>query len=270
MRCASVLPAAVIVLISNAFVLVHVWKNRAGPVETDITLTERELPRDYIPNGEDSVMLNLRWMDPPWTAYGYAYNSGGSGERPQFVGLWLDQKTLQELGFDTSIAPSDKKAFEFYQRQRPSVRSAFVALEYEGPAWRKHLEQADRESLEHAGLSQSNMQPHSDESDTHLVAVDAATDAERLRKRHPDRNSVIIVPGLAVEWFLPPDYRLPRPALLSGLVQAIPASIHVPRPFSDAFRRLPGDLRNAKYRVHLRYGTSFEPWIVGVEFPPPS
>ena len=28
-----------------------------------------------------------------------------------------------------------------------------------------------------------------------------------------------------------------------------------------------GDRSTAKYRVHLRYGASLEPWIVGVEVP---
>src|SRR5438067_11450665 len=126
MKRASLLAAAAIVLVANAFALVHAWRNRSGPVEADITLTERELPMSYSFDDDDSgVSLDLRWLNLAWVSFGL--------ERPP---LWLDQKALQELGFDTSVAASDEKASEFYQRQR--ARRGFVALEYDGPAWRKH------------------------------------------------------------------------------------------------------------------------------------
>ena len=246
MKRASVLTAAGIIVIANVFGLVHACRNRTGPVEADITLTERELPVSSLPNNRDSIVtLDLRWLDPPWTSHGWVGR--------QQVGSWLDQKTLQELGFDTSVAPSDKTATSFYARQRE--RRAFVALEYEGLVWRKYLEQTDREKRENA------------ESETHLVAIDAASDAERLRNRHLDRNSVIIVPAVVrIAVFHPANPgEPPRPALLSGLVQEIPTSIHVPRPFSDPLRGRDG--RNLKYRVHLRYGTSLEPWIVALDQP---
>jgi hypothetical protein len=257
MKPASLLTAVAIVLVANAFTLIHAWKNRAGPVDSDITLTERELPLPYKSNKEDSgVAFDLRWMDPAWELPGW--------ERPA---SWLDQTKLQELGFDTSGPLSDDRAAEFYQRQR--ARRAFVALEYDGPAWRKHLEQAER-----AEVSQSNVPVHLHESETHLVVIDASADASRLRARHPDRNSVMILPAV-VRIVVEPSSdanrgRPSRPARLSGWVQEIPRSIHVPRPFSDAFQRLPEDRRNVKYRVHLRYGASLEPWVVGVEFPAPA
>ena len=258
MKRASALTAAGVIVIANVFGLVHACRNRTGPVEADITLTERELPVSSLPNNRDSIVtLDLRWLDPPWTSHGWVGR--------QQVGSWLDQKTLQELGFDTSVAPSDKTAANFYARQR--ARRAFVALEYEGLAWRKLLEQADREKRENAGLSQSSVPPYLHESETHLVAIDAASDAERLRNRHLDRNSVIIVPAVVrIAVFHPANPgEPPRPALLSGLVQEIPTSIHVPRPFSDSWRGR--DRRNLKYRVHLRYGTSLEPWIVALDQP---
>jgi hypothetical protein len=250
MKRASALTAAGVIVIANVFGLVHACRNRTGPVEADIRLTERELPLSYLPNNRDSIVtLDLRWMDPPWTSHGWTYLSDG---RLQEVASWLDQQTLQELGFDTSVAPSDKTATSFYARQRE--RRAFVALEYEGLVWRKYLEQTDREKRENA------------ESETHLVAIDAASGVERLRNRHLDRNSVIIVPAVVrifVQHFFAANPW--RPPLLSGLVQEIPTSIQVNRPFSDLLRDR--DRRNVKYRVHLRYGTSLEPWIVALDQP---
>jgi len=164
MKRASFLAATAIVLVANAFALVHAWRNRSGPVKTDITLTERELPMSYSLNEDDSgVSLDLRWLNPAWAWFEWKWPTG-----------WLDQKTLQELGFDTSVAPSDDKATEFYQRQR--ARRAFVAVEYDGPAWREHVELTARLDQERADSSQVNVPSHSHEAETHLVAVDAGTD----------------------------------------------------------------------------------------------
>ncbi len=261
MKRALLPAAAAIVVVANAFALVHAWRNRSGPIQADITLTERELPISSRFNEDDSgVSLNLQWLDPAWASFGWERRT-----------VWLDQKALQELGFDTSVAASNDEAVEFYQRQRP--RRAFVALEYDGPAWRQHVEEAERQAQQRAELSHANTPPHSNDAETHLVAIDASTDAVQLRARHPDRNSVIIVPAvvrIAFEPFLPAIGDRPsRAARLSGSVQEIPSSIHVPRPFSDAFRRLPKDRNKVRYQVHVRYGASYEPWIVSAEFTAP-
>ena len=261
MKRALFVAAAAIVLVANAFAVVHAWRNRSGRITTDITLTERELPVSYNSNLDDSgVTFELRWLDPAWALFGW-----------EQAAVWLDQNTLKELGFDTSIAPSDDKATEFYQQR---ARRAFVALEYDGPAWRKHVEDTDVQDRLRGQLYPT-VPRHLHEAETHLVAIAASTDPVRLRARHPDRNSVIIVPAvvrIAVVPFFPATGGRPStPAHLSGSVQEIPSSIHVPRPFSDAFRGLPTDRsRRMAYQVHLRFGASYEPWILGVELVSPS
>ncbi len=258
MKRASLIVAAAIVMVANMSALVHAWRNRSGPVDTDITLSERELPMSYRANDDDSgVSLDLRWQDPTWTFFGR--------DRPD---PWLDQKILRELGFDTSVPPSEDAAKEFYPRQR--ARRAFVALEYDGPAWRKHVEQMEAQS---AGSLLMPRRSHTHEGETHLIVIDAGADPARLRARHPDRHSVIVVPAVVrmfMQPFSPASNGNPsRPAQLTGSVQAI-SSIHVPRPFSDAFRQLPKERSNVNYRVHLSFGASYEPWIAGVEFTEPS
>ncbi|MEO8661586.1 MAG: DUF4824 family protein [Bryobacteraceae bacterium] len=259
MKRASLLTAAALIVIANAFALAHAWRNRTGQVQADIVLTERELPLSYLNNEDDSgVTLGLQWLNPSTSEFGSALPA-----------TLLDRKTLHDLGFDTSVEPSDDKAVELYRRQR--ARRVFVAMEFDGPAWRTYMEQSDREYKESVAASHPNAASPLHESETRLVAIDIATDAAQLRGRHPDRNSVLIVPAvvrIAAYPFRPENRGLPsRPAYLSGSVQGIANSIHVPRPFSDAFRRLPADRRNAKYRVHLRYGPALEPWVVGTEFP---
>jgi uncharacterized protein DUF4824 len=262
MRRATLLAAVAIVLVANTFALLHAWRNRSGPVEAEITLTQRELPLSYNSNDEDTgIRLDFRWTDPSWSLFGLSDSV-----------TWLDQSTLHNLGFDTRVAPSDEKANEFYQRQR--ARRAFVAFEYDGAAWRKHLELAERADRERAELTKSTAVPNLHVSEAHLVALDASTDAALLRARHPDRTSVIIVPvvvGINVRPFVAAVRGAPsRPASLYGTVREVPSSIHVPLPFSEAFRRLPKDRSAVSYRVRLRYGASFEPWIAAVEVPTPT
>lgn len=254
MKRASLLAAGAIVLTGNVFALVHAWKNRAGGVETSITLTERELPLSYNYNKKDDdsgVGLNLRWTDSQQRLYGESESAP-----------WLNEKILRELGFDTSAAPGDERAFEFYARQRH--RRAFVALEYEGPAWHKWLDDAERAAHAQSVTPVFPGPAERPQSWTHLMAIDAGSNAARLRSRHPDRSSVIIVP--AVIRIEREGKSASAPARLFGAIQEIPSAIHVPLPFSEAFRRLTGDRRNdAKYRVHLRYGALLDPWVDHVE-----
>lgn len=252
MKYATLLAAAGILFVANTLALLHAWMNRSGPVDADITLTQGELPLSYNSNNEDTgVQLTLRWVGP-------APPLSGVRNLP----TWLGQSALHDLGFDTEVAPSNSNANEFYQRQR--ARRVFAALEYNGPAWRKHLDLIDREQ-------RSGVRANLYEPETHLIAIDADTDRSRLRSRHPDRNMVIIVPAvvrIAVQPSVSANPRAPSmPASLYGSIEEIPSSIHVPRPFSEEFRRLPKGINTASYRVHLRYGASLEPWVAGVEVP---
>lgn len=248
MKSKSLSAAAAIVLIANAFALEHAWRNRSGPVDADITLTERELAKSWNSGDEDSgETLNLAWRNP-WF--------------PQLQRELLDQKALQELGFDTTVSPSDHEAAEFYRRQHS--RRVFVALEYDGPAWHKWNDYLDRQDEELHGSINANMRGQR-ESSTHLVAIDASTNAAQLRARHPDRGSVIIVPAVVGISLAPGAIGLAQHVM--GTIDDIPSEIHVPLAFSKGFGALPRNGK-ARYRVHLRYGASLEPWIVGVEFMP--
>jgi Domain of unknown function (DUF4824) len=258
MKRGSLLSAAAVVLVANAFTLAHAWRNRSGPADSDITLTERELTEDYKANDEDSgVSLHLRWTDQ-WRSL-YMLHS----PLP-----WLDQKILKEVGFDIRVAPSDKAASDFYARQR--ARRAFVALEYDGPSWRKWIDDVEHQAQQPFAVIPGMKPTNPREVSTRLVAIDASSDAARLRGRHPDKGSVIIVPAVIRIGVEPKGAKPAAHPQLYGSIEQIPSSIHVPLPFSDVFRRLPaGDRNTAKYRVHLRYGSLLEPWIVAVELPAP-
>jgi hypothetical protein len=232
MRNLSLAGAVAIVLLANVVGLVHAARNRSGSPEADVTLTQRELRYFGHPAGDDDsgVTLQMMWDMPNWN------------EPDNVTSDWLDRKKLQELGFDCSVDPESPAAAEFYRRQ--PLRQVFVALENDGPGWQNWAKIHER------------AQPHA----SRLVAVDADLDAARLRARNPDRSRVVILPAAIGTVVNAGRYAVG----LHGWVRQIPVTIYVPRPLGDLFQ---AHGANASYRVHLRYGRSFEPWITGVEFP---
>ena len=263
MRHASLIAAGCVVLVANAFALLHASRNRSSPVETEIVLTDRELHHYQDPD-DSGVSLQLTWVDPNGPSYRY---SAASRVGPPEA--WLNRAKLMELGFDCSVDPSDKDAYSFYSKQSP--RTAFVALEYNGAAWRSWLDWEERNmQANQAAIGRPLPNDYPSTASSQLVLIDAALTPAALRVRYAERDRVVIVPAvIRVSVFGPngPDKR----SYLSGFVQEIPSTIHVQRPFSDRFREAghvwfrDGKSEEPLYRVRLRYGALLEPWVVGVE-----
>jgi hypothetical protein len=267
MKAAPLVISAAIIVLANALALVHAARNRTGAPEAEITLTQRELVYFNSSAHDDNsgVTLHLEWTDPSNTPF------PSEAERST---NWLDRQKLRSLGFACDVSPTDRDAGRYYQRQRS--RRAFVALEYDGAAWRNWMQAYERGVAEQGIKLQFQDLADNASEFSHLVPIDADLDPLKLRARYTDRAKVIIVPAviaITVEPFpypgMKPDPQ--HPARVAGHIQQLPSSIHVPRPFSDEFHRLKhgsGEARdkNVFYRVRLRYGASFEPWITGVEF----
>ena len=255
MKNISLLGAGSIVLLSSAFVLAHAARNRSGEPDAEIVLTERELY--YYGDPDDSgVALTLRWVDPGSLRYSTALKP-----EEREPSIWLTRDKLTELGFDCSFDPAARDAYSFYGKQ--GARTAFLALEYDGPAWQRWIDLSER--MTRAEQALTNQPPPVDyqrQQSTRLAAIDAAREAGVLRARHPDRNRVLIAPAV-IRITLSGPYAPGRTAYLNGYIQEIPALIHVPRPYSDEFRATP---RRSSYLVRLRYGRYLEPWVVGVQF----
>ncbi|MFN7996122.1 MAG: DUF4824 family protein [Bryobacteraceae bacterium] len=265
MKHASLITAGVVILIANGSALVHALRNRTGPPDAEITLSQRELMLfGYSAHDEDSgVSLRFSWTDPD--VYSWVGNADRSAS-------WLDRTKLAQLGFDCRIDPAKPDAARHYQRQRP--RQAFVALEYDGAAWKAWQAANDRAMAEQKAKMPSALWPAgATDSRSRLIPVDADLDPVRLRARRPDRVAVIVLPAI-VGIYLQPAYSATpppdRPARLTGRILELPASIHVPRPFSAGFRRPLRGAQDAQthYRVHVRYGAFHEPWITAVDFQP--
>ena len=189
------------------------------------------------------MTLNLEWTDP-------------TNFCPEKPGGWLDRSKLQQLGFASSVDANSPDAERYYQRQRPRI--VFVALEYDGPAW---SEMYERSVAEQRARNKVTNWTDNGPSHSHLVAMDADPDPANLRRRYPNGMTVVILPAVVSVTLES------RPTRVVGRIQQLPSSIHVPRPFSDQFLAAAKQAgqQDLFYRVHLRYGASFEPWITGVD-----
>ncbi len=254
MKSLSLALAAATVLIANALVVFHAQSNRSGAPDAEIVLSDRELQLNRPASDDDSSIL-LRIL---WTEH--------ASSLP--VPKWLNPPKLQSLGFDCNLDPSASTAWRFYGQQRP--RKVYAAFEYAGPAWLAWAESVARES-QTGNKVVAPVTPFNPDAASQLVAIDADLDPANLRARHPDRAQVIIVPAIASIRLYPYAAKNLSPnerskLTIAGSISPANDEIHVPQPFADQFRKhAPG---NPHVRVRLRYGPSFEPTVVAVEFAP--
>jgi hypothetical protein len=275
MRRAGPILAAAVVILANVVALVGVARNRAGTPEAEVRLTERELPLSPWTDENTGAFLQLEWQRS---------FPGSKIETP-----WFDRAKLESLGFDCSYPAEGKDARERYGRMVP--RSAYVVLEYDGPAWRRWLEAREAEPEKKDALPENARV-----SASRLVPIDVGRDPDDLRRLYPDRTRSLIVPAIvAPRWTLLEEHEGARDgkAVLSGRIQSILVSeVHVPKDLGTSLAALraadaavpepvkarDGERRGPpvpqrrhtppRYEVRLRYGARREPWVAGVSLLP--
>jgi hypothetical protein len=239
--------AAAVVVVSNLWALGLAAVNRQDEPQATLQLTERELGLVSARTENSAMSLRLKWTDP-------------SGRREAG---WFDRAKLEELGFDCS-RPIGRENAKHY-RTMPA-RRAYVAMEYDGPAWQRYVAAlpAGADSTTAEGLS-------------HLVLVDVARDAARLRARHPDRTRVVVAQAV-VRIVAVQDVGGPR-FLKGQVLEVLPMELNVPRDLrrtldplvaTTARPRATGPAGAAplphapRYVATVRWGRSLEPWIDAV------
>ena len=245
MKNLSLIAAGAVILLANGLALTHAARNRSGEADADIVLTNRELPESFGAKENSGRELHLNWQ------------SFGLYEQALNPDTWLTRAKFAELGFDCRMDPAAEASEVFYRKQRS--RRTFVALEFNGPAWQAW--RAWSETRRGNQKLPDNTSEYGNSSQ--LVIIDAARDAGELRRRHPDRHSVLILPAMVrinhLSRVAATQDHPAVPARLAGYFDLAPA-IHLPRPFSDD---LPAYTKH--YRVRLRVGQLYDPFVTAVE-----
>lgn len=256
--------ACALVLLVNAFILAGVAVNRSGQ-DARLNLTERELTLESSSNEDSSISLNLD-VNAPDT---------------------LPVSQLKAMGYDTDSLLKGE------WRSTPA-RKVYVALEMEGPAWRKWLaDQQTQLALYRKKLQALQSRPGAksdrkiilDEikdtedgltTNSRLFTVEVGLDPTALRAAHPDRNQCAIVPG-RLELYSTTDSNNKR--TIGTSVYLLSNTLHVGRDWYPFFRRMKGTSKNKwsrldgsqfkpwinRYRVQVIYGKKHEPWIAKCE-----
>ena len=283
--------SAGLVVLTNALVLIGVMYNRGGEPEAQITLTEREVPLSYEAfQSEENTELALRlhWQSPAhrWQAFMI---------EPRPEPDWFDQAKLEAVGYDCSLPLSDPLAEQYYDKMLP--REAFVVLEYGGQAWARWLAEWERakvfmaEQVNKGKRSKQDLERLNDaydrlpKSGSRLLAVDVGSDPIQLRQRYPERNQFVIVQAQMRLYFAregKTESGERWPVHLRGEVtQLLIDDIHVPfelRTVLDALSRSeghhgrtpsspfvrPGEAKEPRYEVTLRFGKRYEPWVTAI------
>jgi hypothetical protein len=228
----QILPAVLLPLLLTGVTIASAAWNRAGG-RGPIVLSDRELPLRFssADNSGQSV----------WIRHQYSW-----GEEQ----AWLDAGKLAALGFDTSVDPASPDADAHYRRELRRV--AFVALEFDGPAWQARAVEYERNLRQWSPDADVRKQV---DASSRLVPVDVALDPALLEARYPNPRTYMITRGVVRIFIHTPKDGRPR---LTGSLQLAPDSLYIPR---DIARRL----ATPSYRLSVRYGRRHEPWIEGAE-----
>lgn len=263
-----------LVAATNAVVLAGVAHNRSGEPEALVTMMERELPLAYTVEENSGVELRLVWRQHrKWSSY-----LGDPGS------AWFDQKKLEALGYDCSRPISDPSARLEYEKALP--RKAFAVLEYEGEAWRAWIAEAEKDrariaaQIERQEATQKDLQQADQEldrlrrTDSRLIAVDVGLNPAALHGQYPDRAKYIIAPAevrLTMVEERTEKSGARKPAHLRGVISSILVNyITVPTELRNAlgFVRLDRSPSSGphepRYRVTVKYGRRYEPWIEAI------
>ena len=256
------LAAAGLIVISNALSLAGVAWNRSGTPDSQLRLSERELPfawREFGPQENSNLALRLDWQQEQRRANNW--------RGPD----WLQRDALLGLGFDE--LPEDGQ--EHYARWRLQERNALVVLEFDGPTYQRELaraaaELAEARSKQAAAERIKDLEQqlqHAREQDSRLYAVAAGLDRASLRQRYPDRQRYAIVPARISASLSQQDKRWYVRGHISELRVG---DLYLPLASRDALRAeyAQPEQQRAHYQVELAFGQRLEPWVQDVQLEP--
>ena len=241
------LAAAGLIVISNALSLAGVAWNRSGTPDSQLRLSERELPfawREFGPQENSNLALRLDWQQEQ--------RRPNDWRGPD----WLQRNALLELGFDELPEDGQENYADGPTYQRELARAAAELAE-------ARSKQAAAERIK--DLEQQLQ--HAREQDSRLYAVAAGLDRASLRQRYPDRQRYAIVPARISASLSQQDKRWYVRGHISELRVG---DLYLPLASRDALRAeyAQPEQQRAHYQVELAFGQRLEPWVQDVQLEP--
>ncbi|QOY55767.1 DUF4824 family protein [Candidatus Sulfurimonas marisnigri] len=257
------LAAFILLITTNLVVLTGVYINRSGETTSDTTLTQRELKLPYVMQEEISnisLRINYRTLKKTKRSPGVD---------------WLDTTKLKELGLDTN------KYIDSKNNEKES-KEAFIVLEYDGEAYKESLKLAEEDFVANEILYNENKYSKGRErsynrakesltseqlSASRLFAIDAGLDYDKLRRKYTSKVSYIIVKGVVKLGQSSKDKSI------YGYIQQLSIrNVYLPYRFKQVFKdvKTANNYKNRQsispqYKVELKYGSRYEPWINSVQ-----
>ncbi len=231
-----------------------------------VTLTERELHLERTSDRDSALKLRLETV---------TNQSSWLGENQPLS--WRTPAKLATLGFRCG-EPTDGS--KMTTQSCRLARRAFVAFEYNGPAWQRVVEALHGRraaSLQAANTPAPDATAAAERLErqikygSRLVAVDASADPGALRRAYPNRQRYLILPAVMRAW-VSVDRRtnLSAGPVANATFELLASMLIAPAEFGDRLRKEDasgwGSLqREPRFAVTLAVGRRYEPWIVSIE-----
>ncbi len=242
------LAAIATVIVSNLALFATAFYNRSGDQLREISLSQRELP--LLRPGYESSNLS----------FGLTWNIEQNDlSKFSHYPAWLDTAKLISLGFD----PESLEA----KTSRNDERQVFLALEFNGNAYQRTLERAQKHLLEASEVKRKRAEEqfrHWQTTASRLFVIDADVTLDTLKARYTDQPNIIFIKGIVS-------------ARYSSYIKAVTAyidtsrkvKVNMPLPIRqalgitmDAIKNSDEKLFSLEYDVVLAFGLRLEPWIV--------
>lgn len=268
-RRTTLIAGVALILLTNMAALLGAAYNQGGEPTSTLQLSERELQLPYWRGNKDNsgITLDLRWRSSGTSNTVSPYDDDDPA--------WLDKAKLASLGFDVSMPIDTDPQRAIYRKQLS--KPVFLALEFDGPAYRHVIELAkkrDAEDLEkNEGTDPKKVRPTALSQELNLASrlfvVDAGLDSEKLRAKYPDTHHYCIVRGQIQPSVIRDEEKRP---LMTGYIKDVAAqSINVPLEFRHVFVPIL-QKRNAnfayeenekrpKFDATVAFGKRLEPWL---------